>query len=72
MQESSASPEHQPIIRRATLKLMPLLDLLYLIAYLDRQNIGFARVLLHDRRARAAIRGGRRGRRHIGGVRRAA
>ncbi|PZR46435.1 MFS transporter [Paraburkholderia fungorum] len=32
------------VIERATLKLMPLLGLLYLIAYIDRQNIGFAKL----------------------------
>jgi MFS family permease len=32
------------IIRTATLRLMPLLGLLYLIAYIDRQNIGFAKL----------------------------
>ncbi|MDY7578762.1 MFS transporter [Herbaspirillum sp. RTI4] len=32
------------VIQRATLKLMPLLGLLYLIAYIDRQNIGYAKL----------------------------
>lgn len=32
------------VIRTATLKLMPLLGLLYLIAYIDRQNIGYAKL----------------------------
>lgn len=31
-------------IAKVTLKLMPLLGLLYLIAYIDRQNIGFAKL----------------------------
>lgn len=44
MQVQSPAVDGERIIRRATLKLMPLLGLLYLIAYLDRQNIGFAKL----------------------------
>src|SRR5882757_8082251 len=44
MQVQSPAVDGEKIIRRATLKLMPFLGLLYLIAYLDRQNIGFAKL----------------------------
>jgi MFS family permease len=44
MQGQSPAVDGERVIRRATLKLMPLLGLLYLIAYLDRQNIGFAKL----------------------------
>lgn len=44
MQKQSSVVEGERVIRRATLKLMPLLGLLYLIAYVDRQNIGFAKL----------------------------
>ncbi|WJF89431.1 MFS transporter [Paraburkholderia bonniea] len=44
MSLNTPAVEGELIIRRATLKLMPLLGLLYLIAYIDRQNIGFAKL----------------------------
>lgn len=44
MQVQSPAVDGTRVIERATLKLMPLLGLLYLIAYIDRQNIGFAKL----------------------------
>jgi MFS family permease len=39
-----ASIDETPLINRLALRLMPLLGLLYLIAYIDRSNISFAKL----------------------------
>lgn len=39
--------EHK-FIRNVTLRLMPFLILLYLVAYIDRSNVGFAKLTLQD------------------------
>jgi MFS family permease len=44
MTRISGTVNGEQVIQRATWKLMPLLGLLYLIAYIDRQNIGFAKL----------------------------
>lgn len=36
------------VVRTVTLRLMPLLVLLYLVAYVDRSNVGFAKLTLQD------------------------
>jgi MFS family permease len=44
MTKIPGSVDGEHIIQRTTWKLMPLLGLLYLIAYIDRQNIGYAKL----------------------------
>jgi MFS family permease len=43
MQQSTV-PDHLKIIRKVTLRLIPFLGLIYLIAYIDRQNVSFAKL----------------------------
>jgi MFS transporter, ACS family, tartrate transporter len=40
--ESTANPLEKRAIRRITLRLIPFMFLLYIVAYLDRVNVGFA------------------------------
>lgn len=42
-------PDDKPLLRKVTLRLIPFLFLLYIIAYLDRVNVGFAK--LHMQKA---------------------
>jgi MFS family permease len=44
MNTAPASINETPLINRIALRLMPLLGLLYLIAYIDRSNISFAKL----------------------------
>ncbi|WP_153102030.1 MFS transporter [Paraburkholderia hayleyella] len=44
MHEPLSPAERERVIARTARALMPLLGLLYLIAYIDRQNIGFAKL----------------------------
>ena len=35
---------HRDTVRQITLRLMPLFGLMYLIAYIDRQNVSYAKL----------------------------
>ena len=43
-EESGASPEETALINRIGWRLLPLLILLFLVAFIDRQNVGFAKL----------------------------
>jgi len=42
--QSSTRPELAAIVRKVTLRLIPILLLMYILAFLDRANLGFAKV----------------------------
>jgi MFS family permease len=42
--KAAAPPDERELMRRVTLRLMPLVMLLYLIAIIDRSNVGFAKL----------------------------
>ena len=42
--KAAASVDDQQLMRRVTLRLMPLVTLIYLIAIIDRSNVGFAKL----------------------------
>ncbi len=49
MSSSNLSPEQNAVIKRVTLRLMPLLTICFMIAYLDRSNISVAALTMnHD------------------------
>lgn len=41
--QSSTRPELAAIVRKVTLRLIPILLLMYILAFLDRANLGFAK-----------------------------
>ena len=44
----TVSVEEGDVVRKVTLRLIPLLGLIYLVAYIDRQNVSFAKLQMVD------------------------
>src|SRR6478736_6998483 len=45
---SLTAAQQEQVLRRVTLRLIPLLFLCYVIAYVDRINVGFAKLQLRE------------------------
>ncbi|HVK06947.1 MAG TPA: hypothetical protein VM490_26000, partial [Armatimonadaceae bacterium] len=41
-------PDERAVVRKAAVRLLPFLFFLYIIAYLDRVNVGFAKLAMND------------------------
>jgi MFS family permease len=58
VRDAAPPPDEQPLMRRIILRLMPIVTIIYLIAIIDRSNIGFAKLqMTHDLNMSEAVYG---------------